>query len=143
MKKKLIIIGITLILISIGLSGCTKQPTDYILIDYELHEGWNGLGTKIVSWCITGTITNTHTKMADYVQITGEFYDENNVLLYHDTISLENIISGETVEFGETTTLFQTNPYICFELTDGGFTFDTFPQNVNAKCYVNYVEFYN
>ena len=151
MKKQLILIGITVLLIFVGLSGCSEikstSETDLISINYYLYDGWNyaeGLEPKIVSWSILGNATNTHSKMADYVQITGEFYDENDVLLYHKTVAIENIRSGQTVAFGAKNELDPDTPYILnFNLFGSDYNRDTFPQNVHVECFVNYVDFYD
>lgn len=162
MNKKILISGIAILFICVGLSGCfesskvsndeikTKNDDaselDLMALNWLLDKGWNYYNDdpKVVSWQIMGSVTNTHSKMADYVQITGEWYDENNILLEHKTITIENIRSGQTVEFGATNELMPETDYILnYDLFgQSDYTRDTFPQNVHAKCYVNYVDFY-
>ncbi|MCJ7572094.1 MAG: FxLYD domain-containing protein [Candidatus Thermoplasmatota archaeon] len=106
MKKQLMIVGIIIILLIVGLSGCNEQSnnentnnkySNYVqLSNITIITFWNFASTNIPSgshdgiyhnypsdcysvfFIISGTVTNIADKPIDLVELVVKFYDDNN-----------------------------------------------------------------
>ncbi|MCJ7572516.1 MAG: FxLYD domain-containing protein [Candidatus Thermoplasmatota archaeon] len=92
MRKQLIIIGIIIILITVGLSGCNTNSGNIIIVRHNIDKQ---------SWAITvsGTVKNIADNNVDYAEVTVKFYDSDNELLITKTTQIGYIGNGETKGF--------------------------------------------
>ena len=103
MKKQLIIVGMIVLLITIGLSGCnetdkTKGDTDKVeLVNYNV-ETLKGVGLNECK-SIKGTVKNIAGTLIDKITINVKFYDSNNNLLRTITDYVEHIANSYTQDF--------------------------------------------
>ena len=95
LKKQLVIIGIAVLLICVGLSGCEETneatqgfqvtgDTDKVnIIHHEIWQRttWQESGDSETSWGITGTAKNIAGNMLDNITIEVRFFDSNNYYL--------------------------------------------------------------
>jgi len=119
MKKQLIIVGIIILLITVGLSGCNENSenfedtnnvelVDYLVISYKfgkdafspnikLGDGFN-YKENMVGFKVSGTIKNNEGEPLSKIKVIGNFYDGNKFLGSDETI-IENVPDGETRDF--------------------------------------------
>jgi len=95
MNKKTIIIGVAVLLVCVGLSGCNEQGETFgdtnkvELVSYkvETYDGNTLLGEDFIhnegadNYRIKGTIKNIAGYKLSRVTITVKFYDKNNIFL--------------------------------------------------------------
>jgi len=121
MNKKLILIGIILIFVCVGLSGCNERQslsdTDEVeLVSYSVvtrDEQGNKIGDGFVHhddanrYRVTGTVKNIAGRNLDRITITARFYDKDNEFLHSENATVWNLTKGNTDEFSIS--------YYCFE----------------------------
>ena len=113
MKKQLIIIGIIILLIAVGLSGCQENNISDNLIDasnevqlvshsIRIAQGWcdipNGMQVMEVR-LVSGTIKNIAGRNIDTVYVRVRFYDWDNKLLFTSTTTVSYLGRGLTDDF--------------------------------------------
>jgi len=105
MKKKLIVTGIVVILITIGLSGCnesgqTAGDTDKIeLVDYDVETKSIAVNTYDDYKLVSGTIRNIAGEPIHKVTVSVKFYDSNDNLLHTETDDVWDIANSYTEYF--------------------------------------------
>jgi len=103
MNKHLIALGMIVLLIAVGLSGCTLQSD-------ESGETTNGGVIEIVSHSIDetytyyartvkGTVKNIGSSNIDEVVITAHFYDSDNEKIFTKSMTVRYLANGETDSF--------------------------------------------
>jgi len=101
MKKQLVIIGIIVLLITVGLSGCNENTNGNItpkskeieIVSHNIEDaGWLG-------WRVYGTIKNIADRNIDTVTITVRFYDKDNDLLIIKETKVYYLAKGNTDDF--------------------------------------------
>lgn len=114
MKKQLILIGVVLLLVVVGLSGCEQQLSNtgnsevqIVNNGMELTLGnytyTNSDGTTTSTWGnvkrVYGTIKNIGNRTIPLVTVTVKFYGSDNRLLTTKTAIFRYMESGEYVGF--------------------------------------------
>ena len=113
MNKKLILIGIILIFVCVGLSGCNERQslsdTDEVeLVSYSVvtrDEQGNKIGDGFVHnddanrYRVTGTVKNIAGRNLDRITITARFYDKDNEFLHSENATVWKLTKGATDDF--------------------------------------------
>ena len=116
LNKNLVILGMIVLLLTVGLSGCTEQSDDddnngndthNLEIAYAIEtldgshkkiEDGNGFlhGENVYSYKISGKVRNTEEKTIGKIKLIVDFYDSNNDFLISESIMMENITNTYT-----------------------------------------------
>lgn len=146
MKKQIVILGIAVVLIAVGLSGCTETQTDGTndenkdeteekveLVNYsvittnwlgdELGEGFV-YGKEAFAYKVTGQIKNIANETLNTTTITIIFYDINNNSIHAEATSVTDLTISEirsfSVEYTEFDPNFENADHVTFSFEYGG-----------------------
>jgi len=97
MKKQLLIIGIMLLLLAVGLSGCEQTSTSTSngkiqIISHNIEDTMYGKR-------VYGEIKNVGDKTDAYAVVTVKFYDNVSKLIHTEETQIQYMESGDTREF--------------------------------------------
>ena len=100
MNKHLIVIGVVIILLAVGLSGCNQNTTSNNNSTSEIEIVSHKIEDKgYMGWKVSGTIKNIADRNIDKVTIRVRFYDSDNELLITKTDTVSYLANGETADF--------------------------------------------
>lgn len=146
MKKQLLIVRISIILIFVGLSGCTQTQTDdnttgggnnveiisySVFTYYDEHEEigfYHNIPDNelnYASYGIKGVVKNNAGKMINLINITAHFYDANNSEIYSTAdqqYTITNLSNNNTENFTISLPYLNTQNFLKFDHVNFEFT---------------------
>jgi len=101
MKKHLLTVGIVILLLAVGLSGCLDTDTEYTsglpsVDDVEILQ--HSMNYHLVGYVVNGTAKNIGDEQVS-VAIKAKFYDENDVLIDTSLDYMSDVDPGEVFVF--------------------------------------------
>ncbi len=112
MNKHLIVFGIVVLLICVGLSGCTENgdvigdtsKVELVGTDFEHNRALDGTYYDYYK----GTVKNIAGYMLDRVRVNVKFYDGNNNFLFSKQDTIYNLANTYTKDFSVTVYSYQS-----------------------------------
>lgn len=108
MKKQLMIVGIVVIFLAVGLSGCNEQEKtngntqttkEVEIVSHNVERKEYSSDGSVYGYEVTGVIKNIGNRNLDQVTITVKFYDSDNELLCTKKDYVSYLAKGETDNF--------------------------------------------
>jgi len=113
MKKKIIVVGIIILLTIVCLSGCNEAQTsgdidEVEIVSYSVEtrdEFGNKIGDGFVHhddanrYKVTGTMKNIADRNLDRITVTARFYDSDNEFLHSENATVWKLTKGATDDF--------------------------------------------
>ena len=102
MNNHLIIFGIAVLLLAVGLSGCSETQnentiSDKVSVDYSFIKG--STEDYVSSHYVRGTVKNIAGYKLSKIKITANFYDENDIYLKSYSDYVYNLPDTYTEDF--------------------------------------------
>jgi len=103
MNKHLIVIGVVILLLVVGLSGCYESDTEYTTdlpsADDVQILSHNLSYTSYGSVVVIGTAKNIGEERLSFIEIKAKFYDENDILIETSSDMAEDVDANEIFAF--------------------------------------------